>query len=490
MARPDGGPLAVLVMPRIGYMDSLRSRPGLPLSLLQGASEAATRHDLALVDLRLVRDWRRALSGAVGPRTRLVAVTSFTGRMVASALQVTRFAKRSLGLQVAWGGVHATLEPASTLADPDVDAVVSGEGERPFAALLDALADGRSIPEDVPGLLTLRDGEIRGPAYDLVEDLDALPEVPYDLVDVASYLPLYDGRRSFYLQSSRGCPRACRYCYNRRFNRGKWRAQSADRVRERLESAWRRFGFEDVYFLDDSFLVDLPRARRIAEWFVDHPLTWQMQGIEVNDVNRLPEDDLRLLARSGLKRVTLGVETGSARMRKVLAKPGTPDDVRRAILRLRPYDIRVYCSFMAALPGETEEDLRATIALHGELPRLNPNVRTSPIYNFCPYPGTPLFDEAVRLGFVPPARLEGWAGVSWEDGVTARVSGRSQAFWQSLYFASLFGDEKAAEYSDSPWIKAAAALYRPVARWRLEHLEFRGMPEARVARWLEQRLTR
>ncbi len=490
MSGPNGGPLAILVMPRIGYMDSLRSLPGLPLSLLQAASIAATRHDLALLDLRRVRDWRRALQAQVGPRTRWVALTAFTGRMIASALQVAGFAKEQLGLQVVLGGVHATLEPASTLRDPHVDAVIAGEGEVPFAALLDAAAEGRPVPGDVPGLWTMRDGEVRGPDYALLEDLDDLPDLPYRLVDVADYLPLYDGRRSFYYQSSRGCPRACRYCYNRRFNRGRWRARSAARVASDLQDARQRFGFEDVYLLDDSFLVDLERARAISGWFEGQSLTWQLQGVEVHDVLRLPEDDLRRMVRSGLRRVTLGVESGSPRVRRLLGKPGTPDEVRDAIARLRPHDIRVYCSFMAALPGETEEDLRATIALHGELPRLNPNVRTSPIYNYCPYPGTALFDAAVQAGFTPPATLRDWAGVSWEDGVMAAASGRPRSFWQSLYFASLFRDRKATEYSSSRLVKAAASLYRPLARWRLDHLEFRGMPEARVARWLERRLTR
>jgi radical SAM superfamily enzyme YgiQ (UPF0313 family) len=485
MARTGQGPIAVLVMPGLGYMDYLRSSPSLPLSLLQAAAIAATRHDLALVDLRLHRDWRQALRDAVGPATRLVAVTAFTGRMILSALEVARFARNELKLKVAWGGIHATVEPQSTVLDPDLDYVIVGEGEFPFAALLDALAAGSEVPADVPGLWTLRDGTVSGLPPEPIADLDSLPDVPYELVDPAAYMPLYGGRKSFFFHTSRGCPRACRYCYNRVVNRGVWRAQSAERVIERLDHAWKVFGFEDVYVLDDSFLVDLDRARRIAQWFAQRPVTWQWQGIEVHDILRLSDEDISAFVDSGLQRVTVGVESGSDRVRKILGKPGKAEHVRQAALRMRPHDLRVFCSFMAGIPGETDEDLRATIRMHRELPTINPNVRTSPIYNFCPYPGTPLFDAAVAGGFEPPKRLQDWASLNFEDGQATGMSSHPESFWQSLHFASLFCDVKATEYSSSVLVRALASMYRPIARWRLDHLEFRAMPETRIARWIE-----
>lgn len=485
-------PVAVLVMPRIGTWDRLRSGPGLPLSLLHAASVAATRHRLAILDTRLVSDWRRALGDLVGPATRLVAVTSFSGSPIASALTVASYAKRVLGKATLWGGVHATLEPASTLAHPDVDYVLRGEGELGLAALLDGLVAGRTEDLEAPGLcLKLPDGSPRISGFELIEDLDSLPDLPYGLVDVDACLPRYRGRRSFYFQSSRGCPRHCTFCYNACANRARWRAWSAESALERLESAVSRFDVDDVYFVDDNFFVDRERARRIATWFLGRPLTWQLQGVEVSDLLELSNDELRLLAESGCQRVSIGVESGSNRVRRLLGKDGTADDVKAAVARLAPFDLRIYCSFLTGLPGETLDDVRATVALHEALPRVNANVRVSPIYNYVPYPGTPLFTRAVRDGFQPPIGLADWSEMRWERNVYDSGTGLDARFFEALHFASLFADDhKVDDYTDSAVIKGLARLYRPLAAHRMRSLRFGFMPELRLVRLLERLVTR
>jgi len=480
---------AILVMPKVGYMDALRSNPGLPLSLLHACSKATDDYDIRIVDLRNTINWKSAIREHVGSNTKLVGITSFTGRMMLSALQITNYAKFELGLPVVWGGIHASMNPKEVISDSRVDYVVAGEGEYVFATLMDALSQGKELPKDVPGLAFMDDGEPHYTPFQAITEIDGIPEAPYHLVDVDQYLPVYGGKRTFYFQASRGCPRHCTYCYIQQYTKANWYAQTAQHTIDRLEYAAKKFNFENVYFLDDNFFVDFDRAFEIAEWFVDKPFGYSLQGVEATDIVEFTPDQLRLLERSGCNRVTVGVETGSKRMRKLLGKRGTPDQCREAVRILRGYDIKVYCSFLTALPGETVEDLKSTIAIHQELPRINPNVHTSPIYNFCPYPGTPLYTYAKRMGFEPPTTLEGWSKVSWEDNVVTNNTGYSSEFFEALYFSTLFLDNKVDFYSDTKWVKMLAKAYRPLARWRVNNMNFKYMPERAVARWLEGRMT-
>ena len=67
----------ILFQPRIGYMDTLRSRPSMPLSLIHAASELCGEYHVRIIDQRLDREWARSLAEALvdshGQETETVA---------------------------------------------------------------------------------------------------------------------------------------------------------------------------------------------------------------------------------------------------------------------------------------------------------------------------------------------------------------------------------------------------------------------------------
>lgn len=472
----------VLVQPRVGYIDKMRSKPAMPLSLLHAAALAVDRYEVVLIDQRTQSDWRARLERELAADPLLVGITCYTGPMITRALEIAQAARQaSADIPIVWGGVHVGLLPEQSLAHPLVDIVVRGEGEQSLSDLADVLAT-RGDLHSVPGISFLQDGEyVATPAAPYL-DVTTAPEIPYHLVDVDDYMPMFAGRPSLYMESSRGCPYACTYCYNVYFNDRKWRAQTPKRVLERVRYVRDTFGVQDVYFVDDDFFINAKRSRAIIEGLCDIDVTWQVQGSDIVNISKMDLDFLEMLERSGFRRFTIGIETGSPRLRKLMKKEGSVEEIVKTFERLAQFNFVIYGSFISNFPGETLEDIKLTLDLIDRLHRANPHFRNSPIYHYTPYPGTPMFDQAVTAGFVPPTTLDGWSDFCFEGHGFVQIGGQERAFYERLYVATLFNDRKYDEYTVPWWARLGAQAYRPIAKKRLKHLFFDYMPEVYVAR--------
>lgn len=472
----------VLFQPAVGYMDSVRSKPALPLSLLHAVSYAAKHYEVVLIDQRVQSDWQQRLEDAMARRPLLLGITCYTGPMITDALAAARISRRiDPEAPIVWGGVHVGLQPEASAQHPLVDVVVRGEGETSLLQLAHALAKGKPLHE-VPGIGFLEDGAYHEtPAAEYIDTSDA-PEIPYEVVNVDDYMPLYEGRRSLYMESSRGCPFACTYCYNVFFNNRRWRPQSPERVLERVRYLKEEHGVEDVYFTDDDFFINAKRSRAIVEGLLDIDVTWQVQGSDIICISKMDDEFLELLRDSGFRRFTIGIETGSARMRKLMRKEGSVELIVETLTRLERFGFIVFGSFISNTPGETREDIRDSVRLMQKLHEVNPNFRNSPVYHYTPFPGTPMFESAVADGFVPPKTMEEWASFSYEGNGFVHIGSQKPEFYERLYVATLLNDRKVVEYTVPWWIRAGATLYRPIANARIRHLFFDWMPEMAVAR--------
>lgn len=461
-------------------MDSWRSAPALPLGLLHAATFAAEEYNISIFDQRLCGNWEKELRAAVKEANPLlVGASMYIGPSTANALRMLSFIRSVSGAPTVAGGVLPSLEPELALNDPAIDYVVKGEGEYALPALAACIESGAS-PRGAAGVwFKDGDGVVKGAEAPLL-DIENLPEIPYGVIPVEKYLPSYEGEATFYMQTSRGCPLNCSYCFNPAFNRGAWRRQSSGRVVERIERAAGEFRFRNIYFVDDNFFIDMKRALEIASILARLGISWQVQGVGIPCLKKMSGEDLKALKESGLKRITIGIESGSPAVRKLMRKSYTNDDVREIIARLKDFGFIVYCSFMCNLPGETDEDLRQSVGLVFDLIKLNPNFRSSPFYSFVPSPGTDLYDTAVERGFVPPGTLREWGDISFDSGDNVSLGSRPPRDYKGLYVASLFCDNKTREYASSTAMKIMSFLYKPLAVLRMKKLFFKLMPEINI----------
>jgi radical SAM superfamily enzyme YgiQ (UPF0313 family) len=167
-----------------------------------------------------------------------------------------------------------------------------------------------------------------------------------------------------------------------------------------------------------------------------------------------------------------------------MKKAGSVELIEKTFERLARFDFIIFGSFISNTPGETLDDIRLSVALMERLHRINPNFRNSPVYHYTPFPGTPMFDDAVDAGFRPPTELEGWADFSYEGNGCVHIGSQHPRFYERLYLATLLNDRKVDEYTVPWYIRLGAQLYRPIAQQRLRHLYFDYMPEMTLARRL------
>jgi radical SAM superfamily enzyme YgiQ (UPF0313 family) len=327
---------------------------------------------------------------------------------------------RESGKLVVWGGLHASLNPQECAESSDI--VCRGEGEETVLELMEALEQGRDWA-DIRNLAFVRNGALRvNPLRPPIANLDDLPLLDFErtaefhlkdghVVQASTDPEQAHSRRLQYI-GSRGCAFHCTYCCNRKVKdmyagNGKYlRRMSAARYVEHLATL-RRQSFPnatDVFLLDeDFFLRSLEEVREFAELYrqkVGLPLDCMVSPPRVTD------EKVRIMAEAGLWRISLGVESGSERTKKeVFERPIPNEIVLRASHAISGYRgvIPAYF-FIIGNPYEGRQDLLDTLGL---MMRLAYPYYTN-IYNLVFFPGSELFDRAVRDGIIEGARDSGF----------------------------------------------------------------------------------
>jgi radical SAM superfamily enzyme YgiQ (UPF0313 family) len=221
-------------------------------------------------------------------------------------------------------------------------------------------------------------------------------------------------------------------------------------------------------------------ARRIRNEGLD--VQWQLQGVEIRTILDMSHEELDLLRTSGCVRFSFGADSGSDRILRRLRKNHTVQDIIEVNRRLARYDITIYYSFISGIPTETLDDLTKTKDLILKLTEENPHARTSPVYNYFPFPGAELYEEILSsYGYVPPQNLEEWGNVDYGVNNIPYVDKEMQQILEHLYLPSLFIDRKFHEYDTSPLLRWIGDVYRPLARLRLKKMCFKVPYEKRAA---------
>jgi radical SAM superfamily enzyme YgiQ (UPF0313 family) len=123
---------------------------------------------------------------------------------------------------------------------------------------------------------------------------------------------------------------------------------------------------------------------------------------------RLEDAEWALCKRSGLRRVMVGVESGSQTMMDWLQKDIKLEQVFETAEHMVRHGIAGIFPFIVGFPDETDESVDATISVIEQLRRMSADFDVS-VYFYQPYPGSPIADLAWQRGYPRPARLADWA---------------------------------------------------------------------------------
>ncbi|MBI4244276.1 MAG: radical SAM protein [Planctomycetes bacterium] len=306
------------------------------------------------------------------------------------------------------GGSVATSIPHIILEKTESDIVCIGEGEDTIVELIDSIESNKPI-ESVKGIwFRGQDNKIyRNGPRESIKDLDIIPLPSWALFPMDIYLknPVGAPNRNKWIDgniddnnvltmnvvATRGCPYKCTYCYHDFMGRG-YRHRSPQDIVKEIRILNERYGVEYIQFMDDefclkkSFVYDF--CKEIKAEF-NRRITWGCSG----RVNLMTEDLIATMRDAGCVLIGYGIESGSQRMLDVIKKGVTVEQSKEAVRLTKKYLGWADCSFMIGAPGENEDTIQETIDFCKELD-LTPEV----IFFMTPYPGTELYQSAVRQG--------------------------------------------------------------------------------------------
>ncbi len=386
----------LLIQPSSRVMDFIASKgvthPPLGLLFLAGVL-LKEGIEVNIVDNNLFDNWKKALKDF---SPDVVGVSCLTGPAILDAIKVSKEAKElNKDVKIVWGGIHASLLPAQTLREEFIDYVVIGEGELTFLELVKTIEKNGDVGK-VKGIAYKRqDGSVIITEKRAFVDMDTLPDLPYHLVNAKRYL-----KYEACIQTSRGCPYSCTFCYQPAIHGLKWRSMSPKRVLEQINSISMITKVKKIKIVDDNFTVDKKRLFEILEGLSkDIDLYFETR------VNQVNSELLIKLRKFHDVQLAIGVESGSQEMLDKLKKGVTLEQIRYAFSLCKHYNIKTSALGMIGLPGEEKRDVVRTVKFIETLEPLNYAIGV-----FIPFPGTPIFDEFVKKGKInPPKGLSDWA---------------------------------------------------------------------------------
>jgi len=264
-------------------------------------------------------------------------------------------------------------------------------------------------------LLTCVNGDlIRGGSNELSQS--TLVSYNFESVDVNAYVQ-HDSTisdRTINYISSQGCAYRCRFCYETSYRR-KYGKLSCENVVSDIKYLIHTFSVNGIKFYDADWFIDSRRAEKITEELTRLDISWAA-SIHPKDVLRsikTGESLLKKLAESKCKRLLMGVESGNDRVLSEIVNKGvTKDEIFKVAQAISEYGILGSYTFIVGFPGESVKEQDETFEFIRSFWNLNPRPETR-VHIYIPYPGTPLYDEALTRGFTPPNTLEGWSSFDY-----------------------------------------------------------------------------
>jgi radical SAM superfamily enzyme YgiQ (UPF0313 family) len=271
---------------------------------------------------------------------------------------------------------------------------------------------------EVPGLWYLDHGAVRNnPRAPLIKNLDEiLPVSAWDLLPMKKYRAhnwhCFDNleQRTPYgaIYTSLGCPYSCIFCcINALFGKPGIRYRSPEIVADEIEILVRDYGIKNLKIVDELFVLRDEHYMAIVDLIIE-------RGYELNiwayaRVDTVKAKNLERMRKAGIQWLALGIESANPDIRKGAAKKMTATDIKNVVKMIQDSGIRVIGNYLFGLPEDTLETMQETLDMALDL-----NCEFANFYSAMAYPGSRLYDIALREKWALPEKWHGYSQHAYE----------------------------------------------------------------------------
>ncbi len=346
-----------------------------------------------------------------------------TQNMTAAGAFCSAIKRSAPELKILLVGGHVAALPERTLREEKADFVCSGEGPHTILELLQALRTSNPDLSKVRGLWYW-DGDITrcSASAPLVKELDReMPGMAWDLLPMEKYRAhnwhcFGDLRRQPYaaLYTTLGCPYHCSFCcIQAPFKEGErllgykavtnsYRYWSPQSVIAQIDKLVNDYGVRNLKIADEMFVLNSKHVVGICDRIIE-------RGYDLNiwayaRVDTVKEAMVDKLKRAGVNWLAFGIEAASERVRDDVDKGFGQEEILKTIEGVRAAGINVIANFIFGLPEDDLESMEKTLELAMEL-----NCEFANFYSAMAYPGSQLYNLAIKEGWPLPER---WSGYS------------------------------------------------------------------------------
>lgn len=288
------------------------------------------------------------------------------------------------------GGVHSTIAPDDAIAQSIIDAVCVGEADNIFPELASLIETGKDHTGVKSMWFRLKNNKIKKNLVASRVALNDLPTPDWGFFDKRHLFRPYQGKiyvGSFF-QQSRGCPNQCTYCVDPALSRisedgsprGFFRINNPSVTIKHIRELKEKLGVNFLRFGDDTFfLPDIDHIKELHRGI--KPLNIKFTCSVYHST--ISEEKIEIAKDMGLVAVSVGIESGSPKIRKILKRNYSDETVIKNIELLNKYGLRLSTTNLIGSPEETREDVFKTIELNRKVEATGCSV-----FVVFPYPGT------------------------------------------------------------------------------------------------------
>ena len=303
-------------------------------------------HDVSIVDLAGVDDWRSHLAKEWKrfDKANIIGFTATTPQYNISKEIRDYLDSHYYFVKYVIGGIHTTslvyANEMDFLEKDGFDSYCIGEG---YNSVL-------KMAEDYPNLKRMYSEPI-------LKDVNELPFAARDLIDIKSYKYKLGDVPTTTFYSQYGCYYECSYCESKMAGSFTVRAMSPQRIQDEIRHIRDTYGIKGIMFFDDELNLDKKRMLGICEKIKElGDIVWR--GFMVTA--KFDREIAEACKESNCYEVASGIESGSPTILRNIKKPANIELNRKFLCTGRQAGLRTKAFMIIGLPGETWDTIKET----------------------------------------------------------------------------------------------------------------------------------